>query len=530
MPNIFQRLIQMDIRSTLIAVVKRFPLSVIIVLAITALLLYVVNKEVDDVLYQRLWLTGIVTFFLATGVALFTETWKRQPFDKVLLLLPILYGVLFYSTLEIRDNLGVQSFTYFLLHLTGFVSLLYFAPFITRMLTGREASIEYTNYFTRIAWILLMSAIVGVSLLILGFIALYAVTSLFDIFTPSTESKLYGNWAVLAFALIAPLYGLVQIPQIGDVKAREYETNNFFSFLVRYIATPAIFVYFTILYAYSAQVLMNFSDWPKGIISWLVIGFSSFGYLTYIFSKPYEDSGIVSWFRRYFPYVVIPQIAMLAYAIYLRISQYDLTMNRYFVVIFGLWLAGISLYYIISRRHSLVVIPASLTILSLLISIGPWSVFSYPQARQETRLLQHLTTANILQSGKIVPLASEHDVSKELSTEIAAGIEYLCSFDECTRVKEIFPEQTARAEAQAQEDWNRWNKDNTGSTYQGASYWDIQRGIITELKVQRYPYDDTTHEFAEPEYLNYNVDPQYGQFPLDVRGYDHAIQVMSDSE
>ena len=91
MPNIFQRLIQMDIRSTLIAVVKRFPLSVIIILAITALLLYVVNKEVDDVLYQRLWLTGIVTFFLATGVALFTETWKRQPFDKVLLLLPILY-------------------------------------------------------------------------------------------------------------------------------------------------------------------------------------------------------------------------------------------------------------------------------------------------------------------------------------------------------------------------------------------------------------------------------------------------------
>lgn len=117
---------------------------------------------------------------------------------------------------------------------------------------------------------------------------------------------------------------------------------------------------------------MNFSDWPKGIISWMVIGFSSFGYLIYILSRAYAgESHMVAVFRRYFPYMVVPQILMLGYAIYLRVAQYDLTMNRYFVVVFGIWLTIISLYYILSSAKSLRMIPASLLAAILIISIGP---------------------------------------------------------------------------------------------------------------------------------------------------------------
>jgi uncharacterized membrane protein YiaA len=170
--------------------------------------------------------------------------------------------------------------------------------------------------------------------------------------------------------------------------------NKFFSFLIRFVATPFIYIYFFILYAYTVKVLLNFSDWPKGMISWMVIGFSTFGYLTYIFSLAYEDENrIVRIFRKYFPIVVIPQIGMLAYAIGLRISQYDLTMNRYFVVVFGLWLLGVSIYLIASQRKSLVSITASLAIISLLISVGPWSVYSLPLYRQYDRLTENLEKA-----------------------------------------------------------------------------------------------------------------------------------------
>ena len=40
---------------------------------------------------------------------------------------------------------------------------------------------------------------------------------------------------------------------------------------------------------------------------------------------------------------------------------------------------------------------------------------------------------------------------------------------------------------------------------------------MTELRVQRYPYDDTKREFTEPEYLTYTVDYQKSQYPLDVK-------------
>lgn len=77
--------------------------------------------------------------------------------------------------------------------------------------------------------------------------------------------------------------------------------------------------------------------------------------------------------------------------------------------------------------------------------------------------MQHLETAKILQDGQIVPLKSERDISKELSTDIASGIEYLCNFDDCARIKEIFPDQVLIAEAKYSKEWESYN--NTGTTY-----------------------------------------------------------------
>jgi hypothetical protein len=121
-------------------------------------------------------------------------------------------------------------------------------------------------------------------------IAIASVVSLFELGSFIDEEKYYGTWVTLSLAFIAPMYGLREFPRLKNIETDVFEQNRFFSFLIRYIATPAVYIYFIILYAYSVKVLMNFSDWPKGIVSWLVIGFSSFGYLTYIFSKPYTDS------------------------------------------------------------------------------------------------------------------------------------------------------------------------------------------------------------------------------------------------
>ncbi len=504
----------------------RFPLPTLIILLISGILFFIVNSESTDEMYMRMILTGIVTFFLSTGCILWIETWKKRPIDARFPILPIVYGIFFYFSLWYSSEWRMESVSYFLLHLTGFLSLLFFAPYITRILQWEEKSIEYTNYFSRVAWMILMSMIVWLSLLLLGFIAIGSVTALFDLSSYSWNDKLYGNWAIISLALIAPLYALIHIPEASTIEKRSYEINRFFSFLIRYIATPAIYIYFTILYAYSIKVLMNFGDWPKGIISWMVIGFSSFGYLTYIFSKAYEEGSVVRIFRRYFPYVVIPQIFMLFYALYLRIAQYDITMNRYFVIAFGLWLFGISVYFIVSKRKSLAIIVASLSLISILISLGPWSVFSFPLARQEARLMQNLETAKILKNGEIIPLADKNEISKELSGDIYSGISYLCGFDDCSVIKKIFPLQLGEIEEKWKTEWMRWNT-LTWAIYPWASNWEIIGGVTEKIRVQQW-YESSA---IEPAYYQYNTknSPWENTFPLDITWYDQILSVYGES-
>ena len=209
----------------------------------------------------------------------------------------------------------------------------------------------------------------------------------------SDNYKLLSDWAVLSLSFFAPFFALSSLPDKKSFNESYFNENVFFSFIIKYIATPFIYVYFIILYAYSIKVLSNFWEWPKWEVAWMVIWFSIFWYLVYIFSYIFEGKyKLISIFRKIFPYAVIPQIFMLAYAIYLRIYQYDLTINRYFVVVFWLWLFCISLYFIFSKEKKLSSILATLTLFTILISVWPWSVYSLPEKRQ---LNFHRRTHNV---------------------------------------------------------------------------------------------------------------------------------------
>lgn len=235
--------------------------------------------------------------------------------------------------------------------------------------------------------------------------------------------------------------------------------------MAKFVAIPFVTVYFLILYAYSAKVLANFSEWPKGEVTWMVIGFSFFGYLAYAFSYGLEkDFAFVKKFRKALPFAIIPQIAMLAYAIWLRIAQYDLTANRYFVVVFGIMLLSLSAYFAFSKGKRVVAIPVAVVAVSVLVSIGPWSVFSLPAARQEARLVRNLEAAGMMSNGKIstpaVPL------SRELSIEIYEGADYLVDYEGTIALKEIFPEQYAKADKKSRSDFDK-NVSTMGSSRSG---------------------------------------------------------------
>lgn len=436
----------------------RFPIPTVLVLINVSFVGYQVNHvgaaESDMIL--RVILTLVVTFFLSVGVAVFGESHSQNKYVRWMPIIPILYGLSFYfSIFSLDTNSGMfdEHFIYFLLHLVGFIAWIFFAPYLLRRIQKEREIIQYTNYFTHVTWAFLMAVLVGGAVMALGSIAIGAIGTLFDLNTHINEWKLYENWATAAGALIAPLYGLMHLPKIEEIHDKEYTTDIFFAFIIRFIAIPFIFLYFCILYAYSIKVLLNISDWPKGEISWLVIGFSIFGYLGYIFSKSYEtEHRMVQIFRQYFPMVVIPQIPMLAYAIILRINQYDLTMNRYFVVIFGIWLTIISLYFIIGKIKSLTVIPATLTCIALLISFGPWGVYQLPLNRQYNALIKNITKAGILKDGVITKAPESLDPT--LENTIYSGIQYVCGFENCARIKTLFADMLVEAQQADKKSWD----------------------------------------------------------------------------
>lgn len=159
---------------------SRFPLQSIIILILTSLLLSMLNTETSEPLQIKLTLTCIVIFFFSTGIRLFREGKDTSTFS-LLDIIPFIYGILFYLTVDPTSDWGLESFVYFTLHLTGFLSFTFFAPYLLELFHAKVEKVEYTNYFTRVAWTFLMSGIVGIALLLLGFIAIASVTALFEL-------------------------------------------------------------------------------------------------------------------------------------------------------------------------------------------------------------------------------------------------------------------------------------------------------------------------------------------------------------
>lgn len=476
----------------------------VVITACSFIILNAIDAMTDgaETFFLKIATTGIVSFFFSVGVQKFVDTHEKQHTNIAWLqTITILYALVFYIFLWVTPFETIETVVYIILMTMMSVSLIYISPFFWE--PNAKNNEAYFSYFYEQSKHLILSGIVWLASLLLGFIAIGSTFALFDL-SWTYESDIYAYWMIFSLVLYMPIYFLYQC---GEKAPRSSSLHVFISFLVRYIGVPSVYIYFIILYSYTAKVLMNFSEWPHGEVSWMVIGFSILGYLLYILSAPlHTANAAITWFRRVFPYAVLFQAPMLFYAIYLRIAQYDLTINRYFVMVFGLWLVLISLYYIFSHKKYLKIIPLFFFIFTVLTSVGPWGVFELPESRQYDRLVHNLETAHILQGSEIVPLSSYTDIDAELSWEIYAGIQYLCDFSNCDRIESLFESQMKTIGTPDSPAWDlyyyRYN--HTPST------WQIVEHITKTIKVQ------ANYGRYENEYSYYHVDYSQSFFPIDT--------------
>lgn len=509
-------------------IITRFPLACIISVLITMLFFTLIAWDFINETSEKIGkviLSGIATFFFSVWVTIYIESIQNKKWSALIShIWSFIFWFLFYIFLS-ADISSTQTVTFFILTLFGVVSFLFSAPYIKFFYKWSFKETSYYIYFYKISSIIFMSFIVWWALTLGGNLAILAVNILFDIWY-SISWDLYAYWMTLSLAFFTPLFALSEIPEKSKFEESRFQENIFFNFLIKYIASPFIYIYFFILYAYTIKVLINFSNWPKGEVSWLVIGFSLFWYAIYMFSYIFENTknkivtSPISIFRKYFPLVVLPQTWMLFYAIFLRVGQYDMTMNRYFVIMFGVWLTLTSLYLIVSKTKSLLYIPTLLTLFTLIISIWPWSVYNLPLSRQTTRLEKNLKQAEILKNDTIIPLAKASDIDQELSSQIYDGINYVCGFNNCENIQELFPKIYSDFVEKDKADFINWTGkydfkmvERDGVVYSKPNKWEIVNHIAETIKVQKYyPWslnNDTKYMYYRGEL-----------YPIDVTWYD----------
>jgi MFS family permease len=401
---------------------KRFPAALIAAATITVSGLTLLHNE-ELVELTSLIITAVLGFLLFVSAVLVSETrkWdKKQELGAHALIAAAL--ILFYIWLP--DIFFEARKFYIILTALWIIAAVLFisiAPFCTK--SWKEQIPAFWEYNKTLVFSVLLTGIwTGVFYAGLA-IALQVIGVLFQIDIPGER---YAELSIVLNGIFATTFLLSRIPKKITEKKEASPYPKELRLFAQYVLLSLTTVYFLILYAYSIRILGRW-EWPEGDLVYMIIGFSSLGILTYLALFPLRPT--VAWIKKtgnVFFLVLIPQTVMLFIALGFRVSEYGITENRYFVFIGGLWLLGMAIYFLGSKRKDIRVIPVSLIIIAICSSFGPWGARAISKNNQLHRLETILVQNEMLTDGSITE--STKELSFEDEKEISGIVRYLNEF------------------------------------------------------------------------------------------------------
>lgn len=267
-------------------------------------------------------------------------------------------------------------------------------------------------------------------------LALAAVDKLLGL---KVEDLAYQRLWILAGFLFWPLHFMAATPARPGELASDASYPRGLKLFTQYVLLPLASVYFLILYAYMAKILVT-QQWPQGWVSWLTSSASALGLLAFLLLYPAAEAEENRWYRAFsrgFCAAALPLLAMLFVAVYKRVAQYGLTEHRYFLICLGLWLAGMFLYFLLSRRPDIRRVPMTLAALALITSVGPWGAYSVGLASQSARLQRLLGENGLLAGGKVLKL--ERPLPPEARQQLSGALDYILRYHGAAPLEKYFP-------------------------------------------------------------------------------------------
>jgi hypothetical protein len=397
---------------------ERFPLVLIAAIGAATVLHRLADIDFDEAkgaqaLYPIL-MTCVVAVPLFLSVRLIGEsrTWPRVlrlavPLGGLVALL-VYYALLPYP---IKGTSLVQFFLLFtFLHL-----VVSFVPFIGRR--GEENGFWQYNkvLFLRFATAALYSTVLWIGLAL----AIGACETLLDF---DFDSEIYLQLWYWAVAVYNTWFFLAGIPE--DVRGlqavRDYPTAlRVFS---QYVLIPLVAIYLVILYAYLAKILIEW-NLPKGWVGYPVTGVAVTGMLAFLLVYPLREQAESAWiatYAKYFNWLLLPLVGLMAVAIGTRIAEYGLTERRFIAAVATAWLLGIAVYSAYRKRTDIRAVPVSLAVVALLSTFGPWSATAVSRSNQLGRLRTMLVSEEVMVDGLLTneSRSIEFDREKEISNVV----------------------------------------------------------------------------------------------------------------
>ncbi|MEQ3345861.1 DUF4153 domain-containing protein [Peptoniphilus senegalensis] len=413
---------------------KRFPLTLISTTLATIFLILSTFDEYDEAFNNKMISYGLVFvfgIFLFAFVKLFNEglrnyydlkNLKNNNLIKILsylITMPILYGI--YELIYDESSVFAyyeKNFIYF----TLIAALIVGSAFVGKLNYHKD----YVAYVAKILKAFIIANIYSFIVFIGVSGIIFALESLFKF---NFADLVYLRVAIFSFILFNVVTFFADFPKVSD-SFIDYKYPKAFKILLVYIITPIVIIYTGILLAYFIKILLLWQI-PNNLIVNLVIWFASFAVIYLFFISRIDSIDFINKFKIIFPFTLFPLLAMMFFAIYLRIREYGITENRYLVVAGGVWILLSLIYYIFYRDNSNITVPIFLSVIILISGIGPASATSLSVRSQNSRFEKLLKENKMLAGEEIKP---NLNIDSDAKNQIIDIVSYMVRTD---RVEEL---------------------------------------------------------------------------------------------
>ncbi len=378
----------------------RFPLTIIVSLFAACIGIYLVEYANDIKNYFPYLNTllcmsiGIPLFFCVTIISEKKGLSKNKNILFNALAALLLIGI--YFTLpdsQSTHNTSLPYIKYAIYNITChlFVSFVPFA--FTRQLNAFW-------HYNKILFIRFLVSLIYSGFIYLGLVL--ALTSLKLLFDVDLHNELFAEIWIVTISFFNTWFFVGGIPKNFDDLELNYDYPKGLRIFLQYVLLPLLGLYLLILYSYGSKILLTW-NWPRGIVSYMIICVSILGILTFLLIHAYGEQKEHAWIKRVskgYYFLLFPLLFIFFIAIFIRINDYGITINRYVILLLGIWLTIVCLYTALGKTN-IKFIPTSLAFLMLIVSFGPWGMFSVSEKSQINRLRTILENSSILKNGKV---------------------------------------------------------------------------------------------------------------------------------